>query len=154
MGENNDCAVIAAANVLDVPYAQAHDLFKRHGRRDRKGTKRKVSLAALRDASNLEIVYDDALLSLQKLFVRPMKLPKAKTLKQMLQTLPNQGRYWIAAGHHAVAYIDGKLYDNLVFSKLKARVTKVYKITLKSPLSQSQINELWARLDKLERKTP
>jgi hypothetical protein len=45
--ETNDCAVIALANVADIPYHDAHIRLSQQGRRRRKGARFSFAVAAL-----------------------------------------------------------------------------------------------------------
>lgn len=148
IGEHNDCAVVALANVLGIPYIEAHQMLARQGRKNRRGTKTWMSEKALRaNAANVEKIIPSI----------PMRraglgITTRPTVAQVERQLLKTARYWIAAGGHAFAYVNGQHLDNN--SRMsRARVKVIYKITLKtSSLSQAQINELWARLDKLEGK--
>lgn len=61
----------------------------------------------------------------------------------------------IFAEQHAFAYVDGQLLDNLHKSKMRANMTSCWKVSLPEPevkqdLSQSDISEMWERLDKIK----
>jgi hypothetical protein len=136
--EHNDCAVVAHAHVVGSTYSEAHRALALHGRKPRRGTKATVSRAALKQVAtvtDIPVTYS--------------------TVTQTISCLPKSGRYWIAAGGHAFAYIDGEIKDNLPRSKSRARVRACWRVELNrqaSDLTQEDINGMMARLEALEKK--
>lgn len=49
LDENNDCAVVAVSIACKVPYEKAHELLKKHGRKDKDGTYRETTRKALKE---------------------------------------------------------------------------------------------------------
>jgi hypothetical protein len=177
--EWNDCAVRALALSTNVSYTKAHGLLKAEGRRDRKGTKLpqiKRCLATLCNESAItnyqEIGSSAPYMSLAR--------PAFPTLQETIRKY-STGRYLIIATGHALTLIDGVVHDKGQISGPRSRVRNIFKITLAESVKpaiqikpkegdweidlrqikpytvvgqmpQSQINELWARLDKLEGK--
>lgn len=66
--ERNDCAVRAFVYVTGRPYAEVHALFKKHGRKDGKGTWRHTSNAVAKELGMRWIAEDCTALS----FLRDM----------------------------------------------------------------------------------
>lgn len=143
--ETNDCAVIALAMVSGIGYDKAHALLARMGRRPKRGTKTSMIREALKNLGEV------------------VELPIALfngTLAYRLSTLPKTGRFFLCAGGHANAFVNGVLYDNLSRPKMRARVSHVYKLTLPeqtatpvapaNDLTQADINAMWERLNRLE----
>jgi hypothetical protein len=107
--------------------------------------------------------------------------PRRPTLQSIVDKYPT-GRYLIIVTGHALAMIDGVIHDKGEVSGPRTRVRNVFRITLPVPAAdvknkevawqtlmplapntsfdpavsvipnQEQINELWARLDRLENK--
>lgn len=149
VGERNDCAVVATANVLGIPYSDAHDLLAKYGRKIRQGTKDYVSEGALQEAAATCTTERPSVPAVSTGFFNRTNRP---TVAQLERSLPKDQRFWISAGGHAFAYVNGVHLDNLSEPRMRSRVKYFHRITLKpkSPLTQEQVSELWARLDKLE----
>lgn len=159
LNEYNDCAVRALALSTGVTYAKAHGLLKSEGRKDRKGTKLpmvKRSLANLCNESTIanfqEIVPSTPII--HPVHGYPMN-PKFPTLQDTVRKY-STGRYLVIATGHALALIDGVVHDKGQISGPRSRVRNIFRITLAEPeqviITQSQVNELWERLDRLEGK--
>ena len=89
--EHNDCAVRAYALFKDIPYNEAHSIFKKLGRRDGHGTKN-------------HIIYD--------LVGRNTRKDGAGlTLNQLVAANPTGRVYGLKRGH-AFAIINGVLHDS------------------------------------------
>ena len=88
--ESNDCAVRAYALFKDIPYDDAHTIFKNLGRKDGRGTKN-------------HLIYD--------LLGRKHRILGAGTLNQLIAQFPNGRVYGMKRGH-AFAIIDGVLHDS------------------------------------------
>ncbi len=154
--EWNDCSVRALALAADIKYAQAHQLLKSEGRRDRKGVRvPMIERAGKQAASQFETI--------------STKQPKLRwnggysftypTLQDFVR-MHREGRYIVITSHHALALIDGVAHDKGQISGPRSRVKFAYKVTPKTEskpvvpaiMTQDQINELWVRLDRLEQK--
>lgn len=72
--ERNDCAVRAFVYVTGKPYAEVHALFKKHGRKDGKGTWRHTSNAVAKELKMRWIEEDCTVLSFLRdmTFARPV----------------------------------------------------------------------------------
>jgi hypothetical protein len=124
--EHNDCAVVATANVLDIPYAEAHALLHRYGRRNRCGTKVRTTKAALESrAKVVEHVIGTPMGNMS--FFRSRSYP---TVAQFLRKLPKTGRYLLCSTTHGFAYVDGKLLDNIYGGKMRARMARCFEVVL------------------------
>ena len=176
-GEHNDCTVVAAANTLGIPYAEAHDLMRKNGRRNRCGTKVCVIRRALESRAKVTEHIISTPMSKSYFGFEPRR--KAfPTVAQFLRKLPKTGRYYLCSTNHAFAYVDGKLLDNIDGGKMRARMSRCFEvvpvdqritvmpsirelaaITPSAPveapkpaaglqLSPAEISERWARLCK------
>lgn len=147
--EDNDCAVVAVANVLDIPYAEAHALLKQKGRRNRCGTRVSITLAALN--SKATIKQRGIPINFSASFRRRANIP---TVAQFLRALPKSGRFLLASTTHAFAYVDGVLKDNIEGGKMRARMARCYEVEIKMEpkpeIAQADINAMWERLNKIE----
>ena len=98
MKENNDCTVKALAIALNTSYAKAHTHLKRFcGRPDRKGiVSRDVLPQSFKNT---------------KYRVGPYTRRNKVTLKKFCELHP-QGRYYVSVRGHAIAVVDGVVYDH------------------------------------------
>jgi len=152
--ETRDCSVRAVALAADVPYADAHLALKKAGRRDRKGASMNQIKHALSDVSRS--IATEPIAIVDK-FYATVTYP---TLQQVIRS-HRTGRYVICTGRHAMALIDGQIHDAGEISGPRSRIMDVVKVeprkskevAVEQIISQDQINELWARLDKLEART-
>jgi hypothetical protein len=152
--ERNDCSVRAFALACNVRYARAHELLKAAGRRDRKGAKVFMLQTAAKAAG----------IKIEDISIRQ---PKAQWLGGHSYTNPTlveviqryrDGRYIIITNRHAMALIDGTIHDSGQNSGARSRIKFIYKVTPEiksgltpvSQITQSQVNELWERLNQLE----
>jgi len=171
--ETNDCTVIALAHVLGCPYADAHEICSESGRKPRHGLCNYQISAMLRalvkmnritsfETKNFEHWVDSLNQTVEVrsrygyvFHRRPRR--RGTTVGQFVRTLPVKGSFYLTSTGHAFAYVDGKLLDNMYKSKMRALMTSCWEVKLpeaepKSPITQEQINELWARLDRIEGK--
>lgn len=86
--EMNDCAVRAYATYKQIPYEQAHALFKKAGRKDRRATPVAMIKKLLGSTGQI----------------------KGLTLNGLMQSYP-QGRVYAVKRGHAFALVDGVLHD-------------------------------------------
>ena len=98
MKENNDCTVKALALALNTSYAKAHAHLKRFcGRPDRKGiVSRDVLPQSFKNTKHR---------------VGPYTIRNKVTLKKFCELHP-QGRYYVSVRGHAIAVVDGVVYDH------------------------------------------
>ena len=162
--ETNDCGVRALALATGLSYAKAHGLLKAEGRLDRKGTKTTQIERALRVAK-IEFAIISTMICDSARGFRIRRLSLDRITRQYCQ-----GRYIVITNTHGMALIDGTIHDNGNIKGPRSQVRQMYKIltpvepeasktkevawqeimTTKPEISQSQINELWARLDRIE----
>ncbi|AZF89629.1 hypothetical protein [Pseudomonas phage Pae01] len=97
-GETNDCMVVSFAVVWNTTYEKAHQHLKVKCKRGyRQGaTQKRFSYADTWCPKTRMLYREDA---------------KDKTLRQFAEENP-EGRFWIAVKGHAIAIIDGVLYDH------------------------------------------
>lgn len=99
MRERNDCAVKALAIAASKPYEEVHSVFKKHGRRNRRGTPLHIIFRAAREYSpNVEY--------------KPIRKPCGGkyTARTIGQALP-KGNYIIHYNGHVAAMVDGMVED-------------------------------------------
>lgn len=98
MKEYNDCTVKAFAITLNTSYAKAHSHLKRFcGRPNGKGiVSREVIPQSLKNTKHR---------------VGPYTRENKVTLKKFCELHP-QGRYYVSVRGHAVAIVDGVVYDH------------------------------------------
>lgn len=98
MKEDNDCTVKALAIALDVPYKLAHRHLQLHcGRRQGKGVvSRKVIPQSLKNTPYK---------------VGPYTNENRVSLSRFCKNHP-KGRFYVAISGHAVAVVDGVVYDH------------------------------------------
>jgi hypothetical protein len=178
--EHNSCTVYAVACVLGVDYDEAHALLKAHGRKDRRGTRYYIAARALATRGTVREIpiprLEARLLSGDYCFDKRRRLP---TVNQFVYKLPQRGRFLLCAGHHAFAFVDGVILDNLRKPKTRARIYAAFEFIPPQPkpqprpvyhfdltkafnpehpdqpisvITQNDINSMWKRLDDLERK--
>ncbi len=160
--EIKDCTVRSMAIATEIGYNNAHAICRAEGRRDRGGLTTPQITRALQAAAKKH-----------NLRVEEVQKPQAigsfnkwsKTIHGTLaQVLPQYrtGRYIFISARHAFAVIDGIVHDSFQVGG-RHRVETIYKVILPVPASgptviipasqkptQSQINDLWARLNALE----
>jgi hypothetical protein len=96
--EHNDCAVRALATFKNIPYKQAHNTFKQHGRKDCKATPIPTIIKILG-----EPVQDNRM-----------------TLNNLIGKYP-KGRIYAIKRGHALAVVDGVIHDTWKVG-LKSRI--------------------------------
>jgi hypothetical protein len=143
--EKKDCTVRSFACAADIPYSEAHAIMKRSGRRDGRGWWSERGLAVAKADGLLDFA----------------KVPCAIPARNYLVTWPTvaqviarykTGRYIICTRRHAMALIDGTIHDTGLVG-LRSRITSIFEVkpTRAAPaITQSQVNELWERLNRLE----
>ena len=121
--EKNDCSVRALKTAAGVPYADAHAMLAKIGRRARKG----VTGSQLLALTNLPHVYGYKVTSIGVPMFR-------RTLGSIMPTL-RQGRYMIIKTGHAIGCVDGVLHD-IGTSGPGSRVRMILKFTPTSEIEQ------------------
>lgn len=120
MKENKDCAVVAAAIVTQSDYASAHELLKKFGRKDRKGTvfhtTTKPAIESL--GFRLELVNN-----LQPNGSRYTPKTVAKACQE--------GYYLCRIKGHIFAVVDGQVMDWT--EGRKHRINFIYKVLKNNP---------------------
>lgn len=165
--ETNDCTVVALANAAGISYQDAHTFARQAGRKPRHGMKPDAVKSMLRslDISGVAttrqmIVPQPTRFVLQGYARRYSSRRQGVSVTSFIRTLPKRGRFYLACTSHAFAYIDGVVIDNLQRPRSRATMYLAYEIIPsvkaeaepKLVITQSQINELWDRLNKLEAK--
>lgn len=110
-GEKNDCAVRALSIAADIPYFQAHSLFRSYGRPDNRGT------------LNATI---DALITENFNFYRVSYPTGDRPLLWQFAQLHAQGSYLVLVRGHAIALREGAVHDWR--EGPRRRVIRAYKI--------------------------
>lgn len=154
--EKWDCSVRAVALAADVPYDVAHHALKLQGRKPRQGASTKQIKDALTIvAEKIEAKFVGVLVSYRFGNRNRIKYP---TLTEVLRS-HRTGRYIILTRNHAMALLDGQIHDVGEISGSRSRVQDIISVETKKQtkevpaeqiIPQDQINELWARLDRLE----
>lgn len=106
IGENRDCAVIAATIATGFPYNVVHAFFSKNGRSNNCGTPFMVTENSMNDLGFL-LVWDDSF--------------ESKTLKQIESELPIDKTYLITVRGHLVCAKFGKIQDWSAGSKRRIR---------------------------------
>ena len=144
--EKRDCTVRSLACAADIPYVDAHRILKKSGRKNGRGWWSERGLAV----ANQEGLLDFAV------------VPCAIPTRNYLHTYPTvaqviakhkTGRYIICTRKHAMALIDGCIHDTGLVG-LRSRILSIFEVRpveAKPIITQNQINDLWARLDALEK---
>lgn len=117
-GEYRDCSVKAVALCCGVDYATAHATLKAKGRKNRRGTPRMVTWAAV-DALGYE--------------AQRLNITAAKTMTTLPAAMKelgfDKGRYMVFVSGHVAAFVDGALED---WTKgRRHRITHIYRIVPK-----------------------
>lgn len=114
--ETNDCTVISFTQVWDTTYDLAHKHLKKQFRRPNRGgpswanCHKAVELCPKTKITDMGYTRDNKI-----------------TINQFIERHP-KGRYWVFVSGHALAIIDGVLYDHSY--KLKRRVILAFKVEL------------------------
>lgn len=114
--ERLDCTVNAVAMSFDISYAEAHRILEKAGRKDR----HKMGLVLWNRFLAQEQV-DGYRLTRDEGYDR-------MTLALAVSKMP-AGRYLIKVRNHALAIVDGVVYENAVKPHPLRRVQRVFRIT-------------------------
>ena len=118
IGEGGDCTVVAISAVLDIPYLDAHllckDLFKR---KKKKGVSNAV-WGTFKE--QMEVFRPEV-----KVVEGPYNSKNKITINQFCKKHPN-GAYLIGVRGHALAIIDGNVYDHSF--RIKRQVNSAWRV--------------------------
>jgi hypothetical protein len=99
-GEHNDCTVRAFSVAADIPYSEAHTIFKAAGRKDRKGTSITFMADLCRDKSYGRFNATRVDMKFQRV-----------SLAQFCRDF-KKGNFMVVKHGHAFAVKDGVVFDN------------------------------------------
>ena len=117
LGETKDCSVRALTVVSGRPYREVHEVFRKCGRRHRRGTPRHVTQKAI------------AALGLYALDVS--KQYKGRTVRTLERELPAGKRFLVYTRRHMLGVRHGKVEDYT--SGRLHRVEKIEEIVPRNP---------------------
>lgn len=120
-GETRDCTVRALAVTTPLTYAEAHQLFEKHGRRFCDGVTNYVVRKVLAELPARGIECTPVFDWFRTDDPRP-------TLGQFIAQHP-RGNYYITLNKHAVGLIDGVTHDNATIG-LRSRVELAFRLTV------------------------
>lgn len=109
MGETNDCTVVSLAQVLEIPYGEAHGIMRAHGRQHRRG----MHMWPVADS------YPSVLSMVKGLAIDEISLAEFCRAHSV-------GRYWVEVTGHALAVVNGKILDHS--RKVRRRVMRAWKV--------------------------
>lgn len=100
MGESNDCSVVALSVVLDLPYADAHELMRWFGRIPGHGVSLGTIYMAIREwgAERVDVS-------------ARYRAAGVKTPITAARFMPKHGRYLLTTARHIIGYKDGVIHD-------------------------------------------
>lgn len=129
-GETRDCTVRALSNASGIHYDQAHELLKKHGRKNRCGAFFSTMLKAYREADFvLDSVHGTTSAAKHAARISGRKASEGITLAKILPKLAF-GEYIVNTTGHAVAVVNGKIidtFDNPAGKRVVAVFKKVEK---------------------------
>jgi hypothetical protein len=129
-GETRDCTVRALSNASGMHYDQAHELLKKHGRKNRRGAFFSTMLKAYGEADFvLDSVHGTTWSAKQAAHISKRKASEGITLAKILPKLAF-GEYIVNTTGHAVAVVNGKIidtFDNPAGKRVVAVFKKVEK---------------------------
>ncbi|WKV20470.1 putative peptidase [Pseudomonas phage 16Q] len=109
MKESRDCCVVSFCEIWGAPYNLAHEHIKKQfGRKNRKGT----PTVNCRDAI--------ARCPKTKMAKREWEGKDRPTIKKFCEMHP-EGKYWVFVAGHALAIIDGVVYDHTYGPRRKVK---------------------------------
>jgi hypothetical protein len=124
--EAKDCTVRALANAGEMPYAEAHAVLKKHGRKERKGAFFNTMKAAYEEAGFvLEGVYGTTSAARFVSNESNRTARRGITLGNLISSLVS-GNYIVNTTGHAVAVVNGRIIDTFDNPAGK-RVISVFK---------------------------
>lgn len=108
-GETKDCTVVSLAQVLDIPYGEAHGIMRAHGRENGQGHHMH------RPAESYPAV-----------FSKVQGIPHEGISLAEFCRAHKVGRYWVAVTGHALAVINGKVVDHS--RGVRRRIDYAYRV--------------------------
>jgi hypothetical protein len=138
--ENNDCAVVAVAAIMDVSYEVAHAALKACGREDRRGTNTGITLRAIQYLGGTITtgipLYSETYKAIIKSYPAPHCNLQSITThhpERFAKVWP-QGRFLMRTRGHILAIVDGKNCD---WTKGKAkRANTMWLVTLPTTITE------------------
>lgn len=115
LNEDRDCGVIALSMATGVSYDKCHAMLKKHGRKNRRGTKTTTLTRAGHELG----------FYLKKIFIHPQKA-KQYTMITVADGLLRDQPYIIFIAGHFAPFIDGKVRD--WSAGTRCRVKYVYEV--------------------------
>lgn len=126
VSEHRDCTVRALANSAGILYGNAHNILRKHGRKDGKGCTHKVwHDAYINNGMSLVGIYGTTKAAKHISKRLNIAANKGITLGRMLPQL-NNGKYLVIITGHALAVVDGAVID-LNHNRSNSSVVAVYK---------------------------
>ena len=125
-GENRDCTVRALANCTGMVYGNAHDILRKHGRKDKRGCTHHVwHDAYTNNGMSLIGVYGKTHRSRSLARELAVVAQDGITLGRLIPSL-TKGSYIVIITGHALAVVDCNIVD-MNFNRSNSRVIAVYK---------------------------
>lgn len=126
VSEHRDCTVRALANSAGILYGNAHNILRKHGRKDGKGCTHKVwHDAYINNGMSLVGIYGTTKAAKSISWRLNIAAHKGITLGRMLPQLKD-GSYLVIITGHALAVVDGAVID-LNNNRSNSSVIAVYK---------------------------
>jgi hypothetical protein len=124
--EKQDCTVRALANSAGIPYSNAHNILRKHGRKDYRGCPSTVFHQAYINAG-MKLISIHGSTRRAKIMSKQLNLAvyKGITLGRILPTL-NEGSYIVIITGHALAVVSGHVIDKGL-NRSNSSVVAVYK---------------------------
>lgn len=125
--DKNDCTVRALANAASIPYTEAHAALKNVGRKEGHGEHLNVYADAYaKYGFELVAFFGTTKASLgyrRRMMLKGVDVPLCKGMSfgRMLETLKH-GRYIVTVRGHALAVVNGKVFDTHATSNQKSVV--------------------------------
>lgn len=126
LNESRDCTVRALANSAGLLYGNAHNILRKHGRKDKRGCTHHVwHDAYIGNGMSLVGVYGTTKGARYLAKKISVVAQDGITLGRMIPTLTN-GSYIVIITGHALAVVDGGVVD-MNMNRINSRVVAVYK---------------------------
>jgi hypothetical protein len=152
--ESRDCTVRGLAVVAGISYDKAHSACRTFGRKHRSGLNDLgIKSAAEHIAKQHSLKVEEIARPVDSTYKFGNVTTNHGTLAQVIKKY-SKGRYLITSHNHAMTIIDGVLHDAWHVGG-RTEIGMILKFSspepvAASPITQGQINDLWARLDALE----
>lgn len=161
--ERRDCTVRALASAAEMKYSEAHDWFRKSGRKEGHGGHPYKVFPAIARSGRLVISPVEIPKPMYKTGVRLDRFGYASertrrslpSIKDVLPLLRANKNYYLTTRNHAFAIVKGVICDQVPEKRMRSRIEDCWMIETpeQSELTQCDITELWKRLDKLENKS-